>query len=324
MSRFRVLLTDRAWPDSEVEQSVLSEIDAEIIEAPTHDEATLISLAHDVDAIITCWAQVTGAVIEACPNCQIVARAGIGLDNIDIATATARNIPVTNVPAYCVDEVTEHTLAMMLAAARNVAFFHWRTKHGEYNLQAGGQMNRVAGQTLGIFGFGRIGQALSVKAKGLGLHVIATNQSNNNHGVDCEMVAFDELLERSDFISINAPLTALTHHQFNADAFAKMKTTAVLVNTSRGGLIDHDALWNVIQDDQLATVCLDVYDPEPPDLNEPLYKDERVILTPHAAFASKESLVELRRQTAKCVLDRLSGRQPQNVVNGVERSSLGE
>lgn len=314
-ARFRVLLTDRAWPDVEIEKSVLAEADAELVEAPETDEATLIQLAADVDAIATNWAKVTEKVIRGCPRCRIVARLGIGIDNIAVATATELGIPVTNCPDYCVSEVSDHALGLLLACARRIGFFHLRTKRGEYNLGAAPLMRRLSGQTVGLVGLGRIAQALTLKLRALGMNLLAYTPSGSDHGTGCRMVPLAELFAQSDYVSLHAPLLPETHKLVNAEMLRRMKPTAYLINTSRGGLIDTEALWTAIQQGRIAGAALDVFDPEPPDLNEPLYQDERVILTPHAAFVSAESLEQMRRQAMSQVVQALRGERPNNLIN---------
>ncbi|MGD9857609.1 MAG: C-terminal binding protein [Planctomycetaceae bacterium] len=311
----RVLITDRPWPDSQIERSLLEPLGCEVIEAPDGEERTLISLARDASAIAVCWAPVTGNVIAAAKQCRHIARTGIGLDNIDVAAATARGIPVTNVPDYCVEEVADHALAMLLALARNIAFFHRRTKCGEYDLRAAPSLTRLSEQTLGLIGFGRIARRLRSTAAAVGLNVIAHTPSGRDYGTGCEMVSRDEVFSRSDYISLHAPLNDATQHVIDAAALATMKPTAAVINTSRGGLIDHGALWDALQRNRLRGAALDVFDPEPPDLSQPLFQDERVILTPHAAFVSLQSLRELRERTARQIADVLAGRRPENIVN---------
>jgi D-3-phosphoglycerate dehydrogenase len=311
----RVLFTDLPWGDAEIERAALSQIGAEVIEAPDGEEATLAELAREAIAIATCWAKVTERVIESAPHCRLVARMGIGLDNIAIPAASARGIPVTNVPDYCVEEVADHALALVLALARNVAFFHLRTKRGEYDLQAAPPMRRLSTLTLGLFGLGRTGRAMARKAQGLGLGVIAHTASGNDHGSGCRMVSLDELLARSDFLSIHAPLTAQTQRVFGTAVLERMKPTAALINTSRGAIVDADALLAALQTGRLAGAGLDVFEPEPPDLSHPLFRDERVIVTPHAAFVSRESLNDLRQRICAQIAAVLSGSRPENVVN---------
>jgi D-3-phosphoglycerate dehydrogenase len=311
----RVLITDRPWGNSDLERAILGPAGCEVLEAPDGEERTLMSLAADVDAIATCWAAVTDKVIDAAHHCRIVARLGIGLDNIDIPAATARGMIVTNVPDYCVEEVADHALGLLLACARHIAFFHLRTKRGEYNLRAGADMHRLSAQTLGLIGMGRIARNLAPKARALGLTVIAHSRSGKSSGTGCVMVSLNELLSRSDFISLHVPLTNDTQHLIDEAALALMKPTACLINTSRGGLVDHAALGNALQHGRLGGAALDVFDPEPPALAQPLFQDERVIVTPHTAFVSAESVRELRERVARQILDVLEGRRPEHVVN---------
>ncbi len=314
-TQHRLLITDRAWPDCSIERTILTERGVEIIEAPDQNESTLVSLARDVSAIATCWAPVTEPIVRAAKQCRVIARFGIGLDNIAVDVASELGIPVTNVPDYCVEEVSDHALALMLACARNVAFYHHRTKQGEYSLKAGPPMRRLAGQVVGLVGLGHIGRTLAAKLHALGLDVWAHTPSGSDHGTGCTMVSLDELLTASDFISLHCPLTSDTRHLIDRAALATMKPTATLINTSRGALIDHAALYEALKSQKLAGAALDVFDPEPPDLQQPLFLDERVLVTPHAAFLSTESLVELRQQTAAQIADVLQGREPQHLVN---------
>ena len=320
MPRFRVLLTDYAWADVDIERRGLAEVDAELIVAPQdkQDAASLAALAreHQVDAIMTNWAKVPQAVIEASPKCRIVSRLGIGLDNIDVAYCTSRGIPVTNVPDYCLIEVAEHALALLLALSRKVAFYHHATKAGRYQLQAGPVLRRIEGQTLGIVGLGNIGRKLAEKARGLGLQMLATSRSEKEPMLGVEFVTLDELLATSDYVSLHVPLTKDTRHMIGAAGLAKMKPSAYLINTARGGLIDSAALAAALTAGKLAGAALDVQDPEPPDLSQPPYNDPRVIVTPHAAFVSQESLENLRSRVAQQVATRLAGGVPENVVNG--------
>jgi D-3-phosphoglycerate dehydrogenase len=321
MPRFHVLITDYAWPDVEIERRTLAEIDAELIvaEKSQQDAAGLAALAktHQVDAIMTNWAKVPQAVIEASPKCRIVSRLGIGLDNIDVAWCTSRGIPVTNIPDYCLIEVAEHALALLLALSRKVAFYHHATKAGRYQLQAGPKLRRIEGQTLGIVGLGNIGRKLAEKALGIGLTVIATSRSGKSNVAGVKIVSLDELLATSDYVSLHVPATPQTRHMIGAAQLAKMKPSAYLINTARGSLIDTAALAAALEAGRLAGAALDVQDPEPPNLSQPPYNDERVIITPHAAFVSEESLANLRLRVARQVAARLKGGVPENVVNGV-------
>ena len=314
----RALFTDRPWGNSDLEREILAPIGVEVIEAPNGDESTLVALAKEADAIATCWAKVTENVIAAAPRCRIICRMGIGLDNIALPAATARGIPVTNIPDYCIEEVADHTLALLLALSRNVGFYHLRTKRGEYDLQAGPPMRRLAGQTLGLLGLGRIGRRVAEKARGLGLRVIAHTRSGDDHGTGCPMVPLETLFRESDFLSLHAPLTPATRHILDEQALRQMRPHAVVLNTSRGPLIDPEALATALRENRIAGAGLDVFEPEPPDLADPLYGDERVIVTPHAAFVSEDSLIDLRQRVARQIAARLTGSVPENIVNGVQ------
>jgi D-3-phosphoglycerate dehydrogenase len=222
---------------------------------------------------------------------------------------------VTNCPTYCVSEVSDHALGLLLACARRIGFFHLRTKRGEYNLGAATTMRRLSEQVVGLVGLGHIARELIPKLRALGLKLLAYTPSGSDHGTGCRMVSLPELLEQSDFVSLHAPLVPETQHLINAERLKQMKPTAYLINTSRGGLVDAAALWAAIQDQTIAGAALDVFEPEPPDLNEHLYKDERVIVTPHAAFVSFESLIQMRTQTINQVVQALRGETPDNIVN---------
>jgi D-3-phosphoglycerate dehydrogenase len=313
--RFNVLLTDYAWPDLEIERSILSQYDAMLTAAPSADVDAIAKLAADADAIMSNWAEVPAAVIDAAPNCRIIARLGIGLDAIDVGHATTRGIPVTNVPDYCLMEVAEHTLALLLALARKLHIFHANAGAGRYDLSAGFPLRRVSGQTLGVVGLGNIGRLVAKKAAALDLRVIGTSRARRDDVKQVTWLSLQQLLAESDFVSLHVPLNDETRNLIGAAELAHMKPTAFLINTARGGLIDHAALASALALGKIAGAGLDVQDREPPDLSQPPYNDPRVIVTPHAAFYSSESVDELRRRASHQVGQRLAGQRPENVVN---------
>jgi len=312
-----ILITDVARPDIDLEREILAEAQARPILAENGDAGTLARLAaeHCVAGILTCWAQVPAAVIDASPDVRIVSRFGIGLDNIDVAHCTRCGIPVTNVPDYCQTEVVEHTLALIFALGRKVAFYHQQTKQQHYDRQAGAPLHRMAGQTLGIIGLGAIGRKLAAHAAALGLRIVATSRRPVDPPEGVTFCSLDELLADSDYVSLHVPLTDETTGLIGREQFAQMKPTAYLINTARGGVVNHTALAVALEAGQLAGAALDVQELEPPDLSQPPYNDCRVIVTPHAAFASVESVAELRSRAARQVVDRLQGKTPENVVN---------
>jgi D-3-phosphoglycerate dehydrogenase len=332
------LITDYAWPDVELERRILAAEDVELVVAPDGAESTLATMAarYEVAAIMACWAKVTPAVIDASPRCRHVARLGIGLDNIDVNHCSQRGIPVTNVPDYCRVEVAEHTLALILALGRNVAWYHQATKSGSYAIGAGPPLRRLAGRTVGIVGYGGIGREVAARAAALGFRVLATTRRPPTLSAPptaspqpsvaqpltaqpltapVSFVSFEELLAASDFVTLHLPLTESTRHVINRESLARFRPGAFLINTARGGLVDHDALAEALADQRLAGAALDVQTPEPPDLARVPYNDARVIVTPHAAFLSAESLIDLRTQATRQVLARLRGEEPAHVVN---------
>ncbi|QDT34957.1 C-terminal binding protein [Thalassoglobus polymorphus] len=315
MSSRKILITDHPWPELEIEENLLRAAGIEIVDAPNDAEATLIDLAQDVFAIATCWAEVTEPVIRAAKSCKLICRMGIGLDNINLKVASELEILVTNVPDYCVEEVADHTLGLMLALTRNIGFFHQRTKQGEYNLKAGPPMHRLSEQRLGLIGFGHIGREVFQRAKAFGLDVAAHTPSGNDYGTGCPMLSLDEILFTSDILSLHAPLSDATHHLINDSTVNQLKAGVILINTSRGSLIDPAALLRGLQTGKIAGAGLDVFEPEPPDLHDELYRQENVIATPHAAFVSEESVDELRMRVTKQILAVFNGEPPQNIVN---------
>lgn len=310
----RAFYTDFPWADPEIERGLLAEVDCTLDVSPDNQEQTLIDRVGDADAILTCWAPVTARVIDAAPNCRHISRTGIGLDNIDVEHATAKGIVVTNVPDYCIQEVAEHALAMVYAMGRKIAAGHLQTKGGDYNLVDLQPIERIRGKTLGVVGLGRTGTLLAQLAQAVGMKVLGNNRSQATpEGVRWRPL--EDLLAESDYVSLNCPLTSETHHLMREATLARMKPTCFLINTSRGGLIDHPALAAALEAGQLAGAALDVQDTEPPDLSAAPYNDPRVIVTPHTAFVSSDAITELRTRVGQQVAAFLRGERPEQVVN---------
>jgi D-3-phosphoglycerate dehydrogenase len=314
MAKYRALYTDYPWADVEIERQFLAEADCELIVSPDNKEETLIGLAPGMDVILTCWAPVTARVIDAADRCRHIARTGIGLDNINVPRATERGIVVTNVPDYCINEVAEHTIGLIYALGRGIAGYHLATKNGQYDLVAGLPAERISGKTLGIIGLGQIGKILARLARGVGMRVVGTNRSKTAHdGVD--WLHLHDLLAQSDYVSVQAPLTPETKHLINRETLRMMKPTAYLINTARGGLVDHAALAEALDQGVIAGAALDVQTPEPPDLSQPPYNDPHVIVTPHVAFYSSQATEELRTRVGRQAVAFLRGERPENIVN---------
>ncbi len=312
-----IAVSDSVFPNLNPAREVLSRIGAELLlaEAPTSE--AIMQVARNADAVLVTYAKITAEMISQMTRCRIIARFGIGVDNVDIPAATKAGIVVTRVPDYCIDEVSDHTMALLLALARKIPFANSRAHAGHWEMPAVVPIYRLRGSVMGLVGFGRIPQLVAPKAKAFGLKVIScdplvSQETMNRAGV--EKVEFSELVSVSDHISIHAPLLPETDHLFNASIFCKMKPTAYLINTARGPIVDEQALAQALDQGHLAGAALDVLSREPPSAS-PLFGRENVILTPHMSFYSAESLIDLQRKAAEEVVRVLSGDAPLNPLN---------
>ena len=321
MTGFKVLITDYTWDTIDRETSVLAEVGAVPIVAEQGSEDELIELVRDTDAILTCFAHVTPAVIAAGTKLQVIGRYGIGVDNIAVEQATLLGIPVTNVPAYCLDEVAEHVLALLLCMARGIHHFDRNVREGNWSLGAGeigAPIRRIAGRTLGIIGFGKIGRTVAQRAHGIGLNVIAydphaTADQIRSGGV--EAVELRELAARADFVTLHVPGTSETECLIDREFIARMKPDARLINTARGSVVDQSALVGALHEGRIAGAGLDVFVPERLDPDHPLLSEPRLLATPHVAFYSVEAVMELADSAARNVAMVLTGERPPNTVN---------
>jgi D-3-phosphoglycerate dehydrogenase len=316
-SRFHVLVTDYAWDSLDIERAVLNPLGAQLVVAETGDEAELLRLAPQADAILTNWKTVSAAVLNAAPRCRIVSRYGVGVDNIAVERATELGILVTNVPDYCVEEVSDHALALLLACARSIATFDRATNKGAWDLPGGKPMYRLRGRTLGIIGYGRIGAALAGKVACLGLRVLAYGpqiEEGERDGVTFTR-NLPWLLAEADYVSLHVPLTPDTRVMVNAVFLGQMRPGAFLINTARGAIIDEPALAQALEAGVIRGAALDVLTVEPPPPDHPLLGLPNCLITPHAAFTSVESLAELEQRAAYHVALALQGELPPHVVN---------
>ena len=311
----RVLITDHAGATADIEREVLAAVGAEIIVAPSTDVETLKELARDVDAIITCFAQVTSEVLDAAVKCRTVARSGVGLDNIDVEHATRLGMIVSNVPEYCTEEVADHALMLTLALARRLVPLATDTGSGGWDRHLVEIPMRLRGKVMGLVGLGAIGRALIPRVQALGMEVVALQRSGITPVGAIRADSLDELLSVSDVVSLHLPLTEQTTGFIGANELAAMKPTSLLINTARGGLVDTDALVAAVASGQIAGAGLDVTEPEPLPSNHPLRAFQNVVITPHSAFSSAGSMADLSRLTAENVAQVLQGLVPQTVVN---------
>ncbi len=323
---YKVILTLDVGP-TDKEEAMLGEVGAELVKSYWTTEEDLVKVCHDPDVVailIGPNADITKRVIDAAPNLKILSRMGIGINNIDIAAATARGIPVSVILDYCISEVADHAMAFILAFARRILPLDRTVKAGNWTPQksdipkARTPMSRLSAVTLGVFGMGRIGSSLVTKAKAFGMTVIVHDPYLDKEGADklgVVLVDFDRLLADSDFISLHAPLTNDTKHRFNLETFKKMKRTAYLINNARGGLVDESALYTALKEGYIAGAGLDVTDPEPPQADNPLLKLDNALITGHASWYSAEAVAELREKSVAAVVEVLNGGWPKWLAN---------
>lgn len=319
----------RVFISQEIVQSALAVFDGTRIALDVRRDhfplppAQLAAATAECDGLICLLTDQIGAPLFAgCPRLRVVANVAAGYDNIDVDAATRAGVVVTNTPGVLTEATADLAFSLLLAAARRIPegdaflragrYTHWRVHQEQTGVD-------VHAATLGLFGFGQIGQAVARRARGFGMHVLyhsatrRTSQAEAELGV--EYAPFDELLRRSDFISVHAPLTPETHHRFDADAFARMKRTAILVNTARGSLVDESALADALRCEVIAGAGLDVYEHEPAVHPQLLALHERVVLLPHLGSATAPTRAQMSYLAATSVRDVLLGERPVNVVN---------
>ena len=312
-----VLLTDFAWPDDSVERQIIESAGFKLVSGPAKpssaEEIEALVKQHQPSAILTCWAPVSAQAIAASEQLQIVARLGVGLDNIAVDAATQRGLWVTNVPDYCVEEVSDHAVGFAIAWTRGLVRFDRDVKNGSWN-PASAKLRRLRNLTCGIVGYGRIGRRTAQKLSAFNTRVLAYDPYPPKEESQIEFVTLDQLLSQSDIVIVHAPLTEGTHHLINRSNLATVKHGALLINVSRGGVVDSDALIEALQSGRLDGVGLDVLESEP-DVPAALLDHPGVMLTPHVAFSSDASLLELRRRASEEVVRVLKGEAPEQARN---------
>ncbi len=313
----KVVLTDYVWESIDVEKKILAGL-ADLVPLQTKKPDDFLSQAQDCDALLNTYAgPITAEVMARMPKCRIIARYGIGVDTIDLDAATQAGIIVTNNPTYCIEEVAEHTMALLLAGARKVAFYDRLVRGGRWEVPPGKPMFRVAGSTLGLVGFGNIARQVAVRAAAFGMRILYTDPYIKEGQFDApgKKMELHGMLKESDFVSLHPPLTPQTRKMMNDEAFSRMKPTAILVNCSRGPIVDTDALIRALDAKRIAGCALDTTDPEPLPDPHPLRGRENVIINPHVAWYSEQAMVGLQSGAPNEVRRVLSGEWPVNVVN---------
>lgn len=318
---FSVLMTDTIFPDTSIEQDVFGQEGIQFKLSPNNDSNTLCEQAENADALLVVYANVNAQVIESLNNCKVIVKAGIGYNNIDVEAATKKGIIVANVPDYCQDEVADHTFGMLLALARKTCDLHNQVKNGVWDANQGKDAPRLRGKTLGLLGCGAIGQQVAARAQPFGLKVIGYDPYSSVESLakfQVERIAdFDDFLSKVDFLSLHLPLTEHTKHIINKQSLSKMKKTAFIINTSRGGLIEENDLYTAMVEGDIAGAALDVLEKEPPSEVPQLSQLDNVIITPHTAFLSQDSVFDLRKKAAQEIARALNQGAPRNPVNKI-------
>jgi D-3-phosphoglycerate dehydrogenase len=313
MTRPLVAVTDSVFPSLDPAKAALARVDPELRMAKSASAEDILAVAREADAILVTYAKLPGDLLRQLERCKVIGRFGLGVDNIDLPAAKEMGITVTYVPDYCLQEVSDHAMALLLALARKIPLSNTLVQAGRWEMPAVVPIYRLEGRVLGLIGFGNIPRKLVPKARAFGLHVIAHDPfvaPDVVTSLGAESVGFDELLQQSDFISVHAPLTPQTRGLLNAEAFGKMKKGVAIVNTARGPLIDEQALLQALDSGRVGAAALDVLPVEPPPKDFPLLGRDNVILSPHTGFYSVDALNELQTKCASDVARVLSGEKP--------------
>lgn len=318
----RVVVTDWTFTDLDIENHLLQAKDIDLIGKQCKTEAELIALVTDADAVITQFARINANVIGAMQKARAIVRYGIGVDNVDLEAARSRNIPVCNIPDYCMDEVADHTLAFVLATTRQVVPNTVHLHEGKWGLPVPlTAMQTLKHLTVGVIGFGRIGREvvrrlLAFKCRVLLFDPVVPAAAIAKAGAEAG-VSLEAVLTQSDIITPHCPSTPETRRMFNTETFAKMKPGAIFINVGRGDLVDSDALVAALQSGKLSAAALDVFDPEPIPADHPILKLPNVILAAHIASASPTAVKRLRETAASIAALAVHGQPLPNIVNGI-------
>lgn len=314
----KIVVSDSDFPVSDIEQEMIEGAGLEFARFQNKDADAIVRNCGDAAGIITAYGQFTAAVFAGLPNLQVVSRTGVGVDTVDVPAATEAGVAVCNVPGYATEVVSDHAIAMTLAILRRLPELNANVHAGKWDYEDCRPMGQVFGRTFGVVGMGDIGRAVARKAHGLGFEVICWSHSlvpGRRMPEGYEVVTYDELLKRSDVVSFHTALVPATHHLLNADNIGLLKPGCIVVNTSRGAVVDTAAVAAALKAGKLWGAGIDVFEEEPIAADDPLLSAPRALLTPHAAYWSEESGVELRRRTTQNAIDVVLGREPHDCLN---------
>ncbi len=321
MANFKILIIDDRFKDYSEEKKVLKEIVPEIKTIKNTETERIIREVEDADAVIVNLFPISNKIIEKMKKCRVISRYGVGYDNIDVSSATDAGIWVANVPDYSVEDVSDHALALLMSCVRKIPFKDRSIREGKWNLHDFQPVHRIKNRTIGIVGYGRIAKAFHRKISGLGFArvlvydpYVSMEEVNKMGG---EKVDFNTLLKNSDYISIHVPLNDKTRKMFSWNEFTVIRDRSTIINTSRGNIIDEEALIDALKTGKLECAGLDVFGEEPLPENHPFKEIDNVVLTDHTAYYSEESIKELKEKAAKNVLSVLKYGRPIYPVNEV-------
>jgi D-3-phosphoglycerate dehydrogenase / 2-oxoglutarate reductase len=320
----KVVITDYEYEGLDQERAIVAGMGAELEAFQCKTESELIEtvIPSQPDGLICQYARISREVIERLERCRVIVRYAVGYDTIDLQAATERGIYVCNVPDYGSQEVSTHTFALILALTRKIYQYDQGVRSGRWHYCHGKPIHRMSNLTLGLLGFGRIPRLVAKKADAFGMRTVVHDPYLSNNEIEnmgYEPAPFGELLAISNVISIHAPLTEETRHLFDRAAFSRMQQHPYVVNTARGALIDEQALIGALDSGQVTAVALDVSETEPVPTDSPLLGRDDVLITPHTAWYSEESIRVLQRSVAEEVVRVLGGQSPKNPVNTVSR-----
>lgn len=321
----KVYITDSLFASNDIEMNALKARGHECVLIGSRDAAELASKGADADALIVQFAPINDQVLDAMPNLKVMSRYGIGVDNFDLDSARRHGVIACNCPGYCLEEVAEHTLAFMLASARQMIAVGANTRAGQWTVPGKEQpIVSLSGKTLGIVGLGAIAKEVAKRALAFNMKLIAFDpylKASDAERLQVEQVPLDQIWSRSDYITFHCPLTAETRHMLNADTLARTKRGVIIVNNGRGGLIDENALLDALNSGQVSMAALDVLEQEPPPSDYPLLKHPNVLVTPHIASVSEFSVGRLQEMAVMEVITVLDGNPPLHPVGGTEKKS---
>jgi len=318
MSKYKVIVSDNRHGDYSIEAAILKQVDAEVVVENCTTEQEMIMACKDVDGVLLDQASMTAKVVESLTRCKVISRYGVGFDNVDVPACTKKKIHVANVPDYCMEDVSDHAMALFYSCVRQITLRDRQVRQGKWDMDRSG-ICRIKGKVFALMGFGNIARCLAKKLSGLGLGKILVYDpyvsKETIEGLGAQKADLENVLSEADYISLHMPVTSETKGIINKKAFSLMKNTAILINTARGSLIVEEDLIDALLNGKIACAGLDTHNKEPLPANSPLMKMDNCILTDHMGFFSVESMVELHTKVAQNVKAVLEGGKPIYSVN---------